>query len=741
MRKILYIMALFIAVSAVSVFCIFNVQANADTKRAAQITSVDGTVKIKKAGGEKTYPAVKGMGLVQGDSIITGSDGNVILDMDGDKEIRIGGSTQIVLSELVKNAGTMGSKTQMSLLSGKVLININKKLTTDSKFEIKTPTAVMGVRGTEFYVGYVNGKTVVNVVDGTVRTRSSSNGETRDVTKMNMAVVDSSTGEQKQIEVKPVNVKDLDLFVLQGIKDSGKVTDPEVQKQIDQQIQVKQEELKNNPQPQPQSYNPQGVIAYNDAEMQPVGDNGTAGNSQQQGQVGQGAADSQTTPQQTQQPVVVTQPQKDHDHGGQAVNDMSGMSLAASATASDPTSIELSINNARDYYGNLINGSKNIIIDTVNALGNSNKSNYSAAFSSGSGTIYISIPNNGGTVQLTATVDGITQSQSTSVQIPLPQPIDYSGMSVNYVYNQSDKVMNIKIENAKDFKGNKLNGDIGASATIHCIPIGGQEMDKDVAIDGQQLHFDNGVSSVEVTGVLYTYGKIISITFKVDGITHPYTQPYISKGNFNAEYIINTKDNIDVPGILLSNAIDYYGDKVSGTEVVLSYKDANNNIKTADLQTVLFREIAGSPDYINYLGISHLPDDTDIPGCAGYSIDVKNTGVTKELSDMSSAFANKYTFNANAVSGNVIKIEGAKMGVQDGQSGILINSDVRVQVICHYTTTPNVIVDTMVYDANANFSNGNATITCTQTLTGTPYITIRILGDGIWREMDAPGIN
>ena len=113
------------------------------TTRVAVIKEVNGDVKVKRAGGEKLFPAVKGAGLVQGDGIVTGKDSTALLIIDEDKEVKIAEGTQLKVSELVKAANDMGEQTSMSLLSGKVLITLNKKLTKDSKFEIKTPTAVM----------------------------------------------------------------------------------------------------------------------------------------------------------------------------------------------------------------------------------------------------------------------------------------------------------------------------------------------------------------------------------------------------------------------------------------------------------------------------------------------------------------------------------------------------------------------------------------------------------------------
>lgn len=139
-----------------------------DTDKAGQVTTVSGQAEVKKSGGSKKFKAFKGMAITKGDTIITGKDGKVVMDLDSDKEVTIGSSTTLTVSELVKNAKALGGKTSLSLLEGKVSIKIKKKLDGDSRFEIETPTAIMGVMGTEFFVQYENNESYVGVFTGLV---------------------------------------------------------------------------------------------------------------------------------------------------------------------------------------------------------------------------------------------------------------------------------------------------------------------------------------------------------------------------------------------------------------------------------------------------------------------------------------------------------------------------------------------------------------------------------------------
>lgn len=154
-----------------------------DAKKIGKILDVTGSAEVKK-GGEKKFKAVKNMAVTEGDVLLTGEEGRVELELDSDKLVYVGPDTKLIINELVKSAKAMEGKTSLSLQKGSVLIKVKKKLTQDSRFEIKTPTTVMGVMGTEFIVGYAQAQTYVGVLEGRVAvSRAAASAEaTADVT-------------------------------------------------------------------------------------------------------------------------------------------------------------------------------------------------------------------------------------------------------------------------------------------------------------------------------------------------------------------------------------------------------------------------------------------------------------------------------------------------------------------------------------------------------------------------------
>jgi hypothetical protein len=123
------------------------------TVRTGRLLDMEGSVDVRMADG-KTVPADIGMELTQGDIIKTGSDSFALVKLDGleTATVEINANSQMLISELImdKEAGTQ--KTLLDLAIGKVLIKADKLHSDSSRFEVKTPTSVVGVRGTTFAV-------------------------------------------------------------------------------------------------------------------------------------------------------------------------------------------------------------------------------------------------------------------------------------------------------------------------------------------------------------------------------------------------------------------------------------------------------------------------------------------------------------------------------------------------------------------------------------------------------------
>jgi hypothetical protein len=124
-----------------------------------EILYFEGEVKICFADEVKCAPAQEGLYLTGGDKVEVGADSYIELAFDEAEEniVRIDSDTfvMIVLKEDEK----------IELLEGKVFAVIDN-LPSDADFQIRTPTAVAGVRGTDWLVSVTEGVTEVEAFSG-----------------------------------------------------------------------------------------------------------------------------------------------------------------------------------------------------------------------------------------------------------------------------------------------------------------------------------------------------------------------------------------------------------------------------------------------------------------------------------------------------------------------------------------------------------------------------------------------
>lgn len=167
--KILYLLLTFAAV----MFCC-GLFANANAgELTAEIRDIVGTVEVIRAGETASIPAADGMKLNAGDTIKTGSASSVRIIFLPNSFVQLVADAEMKIEKHQLDDKTNSLGTRANLLSGR-LRAILKDLPPDSLFEIKTPTAVAGARGTTYYV---NSKGEIYVEDGSVTITNLVTGE------------------------------------------------------------------------------------------------------------------------------------------------------------------------------------------------------------------------------------------------------------------------------------------------------------------------------------------------------------------------------------------------------------------------------------------------------------------------------------------------------------------------------------------------------------------------------------
>ncbi len=112
---------------------------------------------------EHENPVRLGMKLATGDTVRTTADGEVTLSWLGNV-VKVYPLSRFRVQEAKLEGKT--TKSTMKLETGKIFARAAKLMTPDSSFEIRTPTAIAGVRGSEIFVVSTPDKSSFIVVSG-----------------------------------------------------------------------------------------------------------------------------------------------------------------------------------------------------------------------------------------------------------------------------------------------------------------------------------------------------------------------------------------------------------------------------------------------------------------------------------------------------------------------------------------------------------------------------------------------
>ena len=122
--------------------------------RVATVKTLDGPASVERGGS--TLPLAVGAGLQQSDTVVTGSASTIGLGFQDDALVSLGPNSRLLIDRFRLERGadnavsgefrTTLSRGRMAVVSGKIA-----KSQIDA-MKVRTPTALLGVRGTEFVV-------------------------------------------------------------------------------------------------------------------------------------------------------------------------------------------------------------------------------------------------------------------------------------------------------------------------------------------------------------------------------------------------------------------------------------------------------------------------------------------------------------------------------------------------------------------------------------------------------------
>lgn len=116
-----------------------------------QVKVAKGAVHVERDG--KQLPATVGMGIRQSDVIVTGADGSAGVTFSDNSLLSTGPNSVLAVDRYNFDSTTHAGRFDASLRKGTLAV-VSGKMVKQSpgSLRVRTPAAIMGVRGTEFVV-------------------------------------------------------------------------------------------------------------------------------------------------------------------------------------------------------------------------------------------------------------------------------------------------------------------------------------------------------------------------------------------------------------------------------------------------------------------------------------------------------------------------------------------------------------------------------------------------------------
>lgn len=138
-----------------------------DDPSTAQVAAMSGNIDAVAADGRPIAISI-GATLSEGAVINTGSNSFLSLSLPDQSHIALPSNSQVKLSKLRTARYTNSPRTEITLLKGRVESKVSPLDKNKGRFEVHSPLAVAGVRGTDFRVDLVDDKVMTEVLSGGV---------------------------------------------------------------------------------------------------------------------------------------------------------------------------------------------------------------------------------------------------------------------------------------------------------------------------------------------------------------------------------------------------------------------------------------------------------------------------------------------------------------------------------------------------------------------------------------------
>ncbi len=170
---------------------------HAEEKALALVVQAAGKSEVVREG--KTLPVKVNDLIRKGDRLRTLADGSMSVQLSTGALFRMNPGTEVVLQDLVRDAS--GLRVQLDVKKGELASKLDKLAKGDS-YKVQTPTAIAGVRGTEFIVDVSAAVSQASVLvnDGSVSVQDPKSGSEQVCPSGSKIVADGRSMIQSLVE-------------------------------------------------------------------------------------------------------------------------------------------------------------------------------------------------------------------------------------------------------------------------------------------------------------------------------------------------------------------------------------------------------------------------------------------------------------------------------------------------------------------------------------------------------------
>lgn len=162
------------------------------TPLAARILAFRGPVSLLR--NNRQIPIQRGTNALEGDEISTGANGFVSFGLPDHSNISLPSQSRIAIVRLRRLSLTNGLVRDFKLLGGRSRTMVTPIDPARDEYRFSTPSAVSAVRGTEFRMSYIDGRSSTEVLHGRVDVSTLTGNDRQQVDAGYGAIIDDGGG-------------------------------------------------------------------------------------------------------------------------------------------------------------------------------------------------------------------------------------------------------------------------------------------------------------------------------------------------------------------------------------------------------------------------------------------------------------------------------------------------------------------------------------------------------------------